>query len=97
MGGGAGQDNPFEKVAAPPEQAEIYLSRPYNFAGSLLRPPITCDDSVARVGPGGYYVFVTHPGKIICHVETETADEVEIDARAGGDYHLKEAIECGGA
>ena len=95
IAGCAVEGKPFEKVSAPPQQAEIYLYRPYNFAGSLLRPPVICDDSVARVGPGGYYVFVTRPGKIICHVETETADEVEIDARAGGVYYLKEEMGWG--
>ncbi len=95
IGGCAVEGKPFEKAYAPPEQAEIYLYRPYSFAGSLLRPPVTCDDSVARVGPGGYYVFVTRPGKIICHTETETADAVEIDTRAGGVYYLKEDIGWG--
>jgi hypothetical protein len=94
-GGCAVQGHPFEKVTAPPEQAEIYLYRPYSFAGSLLRPPVVCDDSVARIGPGGYYVFVMRPGKITCHTETETADEVEIDARAGGVYYLKEELGWG--
>jgi len=95
IAGCAVQGRPFEKASAPPDRAEIYLYRPYSYAGSLLRPPVVCDDSVARIGPGGYQVFVVHPGKIICHTETETADEVEIEARAGGVYYLKEEIGWG--
>lgn len=95
ISGCAVQGRPFEKASIPPDRAEIYLYRPYSFAGSLLRPPVVCDDSVARIGPGGYQVFVVHPGKIICHTETETADEVEIDARPGGVYYLKEEIGWG--
>ena len=95
FGGCAVQGSPFEKGYLPPGQAEIYLYRPYSFAGSLLRPPVTCGDKVARVGPGGYEVLVLAPGKIICHSETETADELEIDARPGGVYYLKEEIGWG--
>ncbi|MGO9058076.1 MAG: hypothetical protein ACLQU2_11955 [Candidatus Binataceae bacterium] len=95
IAGCAVQGDPFEKASAPPDHAEIYLYRPYNFAGSLLHPPVICDDSVARIGPGGYQVFVVHPGKIICHTETETADEVEVDTRPGGVYYLKEEIGWG--
>jgi hypothetical protein len=95
IAGCAVQGRPFEKASAPPDRAEIYLYRPYSYAGSLLHPPVVCDDSVARIGPGGYQVFVVHPGKIICHSETETADAVEIDARPGGVYYLKEEIGWG--
>jgi hypothetical protein len=93
--GCAVQGRVFEKANAPEDRAVIYLYRPYSFAGSLLRPPVTCGESVARVGPGGYQAIVTPPGKIICHTETETADEVEIDARPGGIYYLKEEIGWG--
>ncbi len=95
IAGCAVQGRPFEKESIPPDRAEIYLYRPYSYAGSLLHPPVVCDDSVARIGPGGYQVFVVHPGKIICHSETETADAVEIDARPGGVYYLKEEIGWG--
>jgi hypothetical protein len=86
---------PFQRETALPGQAEIYIYRPYNYAGSLLRPPVVCGDSVARLGPGGYQVFKVQPGTVTCHTETETADEVEFDARAGGVYYLKEDIGWG--
>ncbi len=89
----AGQS--FEKQTAPPSEAEIYIYRPYSFAGSLLRPPVVCGDSVARLGPGGYQVFKVQPGTVTCHTETETADEVEFETRPGGVYYLKEDIGWG--
>jgi hypothetical protein len=95
IAGCAVQGQPFQKASAPPEDAEIYLYRPYNFAGSLLRPPVVCGDSVARIGPGGYQVFRVRPGTVTCHTETEAADEVEIKARPGGIYYLKEELGWG--
>ncbi len=85
----------FQRQTAPPGEAEIYIYRPYSFAGSLLRPPVVCGDSVARLGPGGYQVFKVQPGTVTCHTETETADEVEFDTRPGGVYYLKEDIGWG--
>ena len=95
IGGCAVEGSPFQKVYGPPDKAHIYLYRPYSFAGSLLHPPVTCDGSVARVGPGGYSVFETPPGPVTCKTETETADAVEIDTRPGGVYYLKEDIGWG--
>jgi hypothetical protein len=86
---------PFERQTAPSNEAEIYLYRPYSYAGSLLRPPVVCGDSVARLGPGGYQVFKVQPGTVTCHTETEAADEVEFDTRPGGVYYLKEDIGWG--
>ncbi len=86
---------PFQRQSAPPGEAEIYIYRPYNYAGSLLRPPVVCGDSVARLGPGGYQVFKVQPGTVTCHTETETADEVEFETRPGGVYYLKEDIGWG--
>jgi hypothetical protein len=85
----------FQRQSAPPDEAEIYLYRPYSFAGSLLRPPVVCGDSVARIGPGGYQVFKVRSGTVTCHSETETADAVEFDTRPGGVYYLKEDIGWG--
>jgi len=93
--GCAVQGDSFKKQTAPPQEAEIYLYRPYSFAGSLLRPPVVCGDSVARIGPGGYQVFKVQPGTVTCRTETETADEVEFDTRPGGVYYLKEDIGWG--
>jgi hypothetical protein len=63
-----------------PQEAVIYVYRPYNYAGSLLRPAVTCDDDTARIGPGGYHAFVVPAGHVTCNVATETADAVELDA-----------------
>lgn len=79
-GGCAAQGHPFERASAPPDNAVIYVYRPYHYFCSLLDPPVTCGEETARIGPGGYHTFVVPAGKVICSVPGETGDEVEIDA-----------------
>jgi hypothetical protein len=94
--GCAVQGNSFSKVPVPADKSLIYVYRPYHYAGSLLRPPVTCGDDMARIGPGGYNVFVVPAGeKTECSVLwTETSDKVEID---GGKhiYYIREEIGWG--
>jgi hypothetical protein len=94
--GCAVQGNPFDKITAPPGESVIYVYRPYHFAASLLRPPVICGEEMARIGPGGYHVFLVPAGeKTGCTVQwTETSDQVEID----GDkrvYYIREEIGWG--
>jgi hypothetical protein len=93
--GCAVQGRPFERVPSPGRNAVIYVYRPYSYAGSLLRPAVTCNDDSARIGPGGYHAFVVAPGKVVCRVEGgETADEIEIHAEPE-DYYVREEIGWG--
>jgi hypothetical protein len=90
----ADQGPPFERAYAPPHNATIYVYRPYSYAGSLLRPSVTCGDDTVRIGPGGYHAFIVPAGKTICSVQTETADQVEIDADPRV-YYIREEIGWG--
>ncbi len=94
--GCAVQGSQFDKVAVPPAESVIYVYRPYHYAGSLLRPPVTCGEGTARIGPGGYHAFLVPAGeKTECSVQwTETSDQVEID---GGKhvYYIREEIGWG--
>lgn len=94
--GCAVQGSPFNQAAAPPAESVIYVYRPYHYAASLLRPPVTCGEDTARIGPGGYHVFIVPAGeKTECSVQwTETSDRVEID---GGKrvYYIREEIGWG--
>lgn len=95
VAGCAVQGAPFEKAAAPPGYATVYVYRPYHYEGSLLRPPVTCGDETARIGPGGYHAFVVPAGKIDCRVAGgETDDETEIDAEPRV-YYVREEIGWG--
>jgi hypothetical protein len=86
---------PFQRGAAPPGNAIIYVYRPYHYGSSLLRPSVTCGDETARMGPGGYHAFVVPAGKVVCSVEGgETADEIEIDAAARV-YYIREEFGWG--
>ena len=94
--GCAVQGTPFDKATVPPAESVIYVFRPYHYAASLLRPPVTCGEDMARIGPGGYHVFIVPAGeKTECSVQwTETSDQVEID---GGKrvYYIREEIGWG--
>ena len=93
--GCAVQGQPFQKAAVPPNNAVIYVYRPYYYAASLVVPPVTCGDETVRIGPGGYHAFTVPPGHITCSVETaETKDEVEIHAQARV-YYIREHINYG--
>jgi hypothetical protein len=93
--GCAVQGTPFRKIAAPTGDATLYVYRPYHYEGSLLRPPVTCGDDMARIGPGGYHAFLVPAGKTVCRVAGgETADETEIDA-APGSHYIREEIGWG--
>jgi hypothetical protein len=92
--GCAVQGQPFEKAPLRSDDQVIYVYRPYSYFGSVVRPSITCGDETVRIGPGGYHAFVVPAGKVLCSVETETADEVEIpgDARV---HYIREEIGWG--
>ncbi len=94
-GGCAVSGRPFQRASAPPRSAIIYVYRPYNYAGSLLRPPVTCGEDTARIGPGGYHAFVVPAtAPVTCTVPGETTDQVEIPAEPRV-YYLKEEFGWG--
>jgi hypothetical protein len=97
IAGCAVQGHPFEKASAPPDNAVIYVYRPYHYGSSLLRPAVTCGEDSARIGPGGYHAFVVPAGSepILCSVEgAETADQVEIDPHTRV-YYIREEFVWG--
>lgn len=95
LAGCAVQGPPFQRADSPPGNAIIYVYRPYNYGGSLLRPAVTCGDDTARIGPGGYHAFIAPAGQpIVCHVAQETTDEVEFDGEPRI-YYVREEIGWG--
>jgi hypothetical protein len=92
--GCAVEGSPFRKSPVVPDHAVIYVYRPYSYASVLLRPPVTCGDDTARIGPGGYYAFVVPTGKTICTIQQETSDQLEIDAEPRS-YYVREEIGWG--
>ncbi|MHB8384588.1 MAG: hypothetical protein ACYDC3_19890 [Candidatus Binataceae bacterium] len=93
--GCAVQGRPFEKAAFPPNHAVIYVYRPYNYAGSLLRPAVDCGGQSSNIGPGGYHPFIVPAGKVVCSVAgSESADQVEILAEPRT-YYIKEGYAWG--
>ena len=94
LSGCAVQGRPFEKAPLRSNDQVIYVYRPYSYFGSLVRPSVTCGEETARIGPGGYHAFVIPQGKVMCSVETETADEVGIPAEPRTHY-IREEIGWG--
>ena len=97
MAGCAVKGPAFEKAAAPPDNAVIYIYRPYHYGSSLLRPAVTCGEDSVRIGPGGYHAFVVPAGsdQILCSVEGgESADQVEIDSHTRV-YYIREEFGWG--
>jgi hypothetical protein len=94
--GCAVQGRPFERVSPPPANAVIYVYRPYAYAGSALRPEVTCGEDTVRIGPGGYHAFIVPADqKITCTTHSDiAADEVEIRTETRVHY-LKEEIGWG--
>jgi hypothetical protein len=92
--GCAVQGRAFQRAAAPPRNAIIYVYRPYSYAGSLLRPEVTCNGESAEIGPGGYHAFVVPAGHVVCDVSEESTDQVEIHAEPRVHY-IKEEIGWG--
>ena len=93
--GCAVQGQPFEKIPSPPGNAVIYVYRPYSYGGSALRPAVTCGEDTARIGPGGYHAFIVPAGeKVVCSIETDTADEVEIQTERRS-YYIREELGWG--
>jgi hypothetical protein len=90
VAGCAVQGTPFQKPPLQSNDQVIYVYRPYSYFGSLVKPSVTCGDETARIGPGGYHAFVVPEGKVMCSVETETADEVEVPNDAHVHYIREE-------
>jgi len=95
--GCAVQGRPFERASAPPENAVIYVYRPYHYGSSALRPAVTCGEDSTRIGPGGYHAFIVPSGsdEILCSVQgSESFDQVAIDSHTRV-YYIREEFVWG--
>lgn len=64
----------FEPVSPQPNQAVIYVYRPYSYNGSLVSPAVACGSSMAHVGPGGYHPFKVRSGPLKCAVGNNSVE-----------------------
>jgi hypothetical protein len=94
--GCAEQGQPFERTTVPPGNAVIYVYRPYNYASSLLRPPVTCGEDTSRISAGGYHAFIVPAGeKVVCSAQTDAgADEVDFQTERRS-YYVREELGWG--
>lgn len=96
VAGCAVQGQPFAKAAVPADRSVVYVYRPYHYGSSALRPPVTCGDETAQIGPGGYHAFIVPTAKVVCRVQTDSADEIELDAQPRVHYLREEFGWSGG-
>jgi hypothetical protein len=97
IAGCAVQGRPFERASAPPDDAVVYVYRPYHYGSSALRPAVTCGEESARIGPGGYHAFIVPSGsdQILCSVQgSESSDQVAIDSHTRV-YYIREEFVWG--
>ena len=94
IAGCAAQGKPFEQADAPPNNATIYVYRPYTYYSSLLHPAVRCGSESVEIKPGAYHAFVTPTGHVSCRIEGETNEAVDIDAEPRV-YYLQERFAWG--
>jgi hypothetical protein len=93
LAGGCGvQGEAYEPLPVPAAKSVIYIYRPYSVAGSSSAPMITCGHESIELQPGGYHVFIEDGGPISCTTSTDASPVLQFDARAGGEYYIKEVI-----
>jgi hypothetical protein len=95
LAGCAVQGREFKAKPIPNEKALIYVYRPYSVLGAVLIPTVNCGENGIAIGPGGYHPFTVTPGTISCNAHTEATSEVEIEARPGEEYYVKEDMGVG--
>jgi len=82
----------YETTAAAPTESTVYIYRPYNVFGGVVKFPVSCGDQSTSLGPGGYHRLVIDPGHLRCSVHTEVTTAVEFEASAGEKYYIRESI-----
>jgi hypothetical protein len=95
----------FQKAAVVPAMSAIYVYRPKDRVPKLLivplvetrakRPSVNCQGQAVAIGPGGYHRFVVQPGTVSCSTFTENTSTVQLDAKAGESYYVKESFQSG--
>lgn len=87
----------YEHVAPQPNKAAVYVYRTYPTAGfgSGAQAAVNCGDNSVTLGPGGYHRFSVDPGEVLCSSHTENTAQVQLNAKAGEDYYLRQWFSMG--
>jgi hypothetical protein len=95
LAGCAVQGPDYERTPVAPTKSAIYLYRPYHSFGSALSPAVNCGDAAVGLGSGGFHKFTLDPGPVHCSVHTEVTTSIDVDAKAGQTYYIRESLWVG--
>jgi hypothetical protein len=97
LSGCAVQGPDYQHVAPQPNKASVYVYRTYPTAGlgSGAQAAINCGDNSVTLGPGGYHRFSVEPGEVLCSSHTENTAQVQLNAKAGEDYYVRQWFSMG--
>ncbi len=79
----------YEEV--PKGKAIVYFYRPSAFMGKGVSYDVWVDGinkPFTRIYNGGYFPYITSPGKVLFKAKTEAEKEVAVDAKAGESYYV---------
>jgi hypothetical protein len=93
--GCAVQGPDYQSTPVAATKSAIYLYRPYHSFGSGLSPSVNCGDASIALGPGGFHKVTLEPGPVHCSVHTEVKTSIDLDARAGQTYYIRESLWIG--
>jgi hypothetical protein len=87
----------FQPLASVPSgKAVVYLYRPPSFVGSAVSFTVNAGElPVISLSNGGYFPYVTAPGRISFWAKTEAESFVIIDVESGMEYYLKGTVGMG--
>jgi hypothetical protein len=93
---GCGEQGPngpsYQLDQTPLAHSVVYLYRPYSVVGVVLLVPVHCGDDSVALKPGTYHKFTVDPGQLDCSATTGGKSAVDIDAKAGQTYFIRQSI-----
>ena len=97
LAGCASLGPPFLPLASVPSgKAVVYLYRPSSFVGSAISFTVNAGElPVINLSNGGYFPYVTTPGRISFWAKTEAESFVIIEVEPGMEYYLKGTVGMG--
>ncbi|WP_045225046.1 DUF2846 domain-containing protein [Methyloterricola oryzae] len=82
--------------AIPPGKGVVYIYRQPRIAGSGVVGTITANKvAIVRIRSGGYFPYISEPGRVNFAVKSEVTDEADVNVEAGKATYLKVSIGSG--
>ena len=87
----------FKPLASLPEgKGVVYVYRESSVIGSGVFGTLTANNTaITKIKNGGYFPYVTDPGKVHFEVSTEATNEADVVVEAGKEKYLKTTVGMG--